>query len=89
MSVANARTAIAQMFDEAAQRSTGSGRNLANDLYVIVRAAMAGVDLADEQAIAAMVLTGLTPEAIAAAIPDDLADQVVDRLSARLAATDG
>lgn len=44
----------------------------------------AGADV-DEQAIIAGVLAGLTPEKIAAAIPPELADQVVDALAARIA----
>lgn len=40
----------------------------------------------DEDAIVAGVLDGLDPKAIAAAIPDDLAQQVVDALGARLGA---
>lgn len=39
----------------------------------------------DAQAVAAAVLAQLTPEKIAAAIPADLADQVVDEIQARLA----
>ena len=84
MSVADVRTGLAEMFDEASNRSTPTGRNLANDLYAIVRAAMAGVDLTDEAGVAAAVLAGLSPEKIAAAIPPEIAKQVADELAARL-----
>lgn len=47
---------------------------------------LAGRDLVDEPAIAAAVLAGLPASAIVAAIPPDLARQVVDELRARLAA---
>ncbi|MCZ7440805.1 hypothetical protein O7598_31075 [Micromonospora sp. WMMC241] len=48
-------------------------------------AAAVGRDLVDEPAIIAGVLAGLSPEAIAAAIPKGLAKQVADELAARLA----
>lgn len=57
-------------------------RDLQRDVASL--AAKVGVDV-DEDAIAAGVLAGLTPERIAAAIPQDLAEQVVDALAARLA----
>lgn len=47
-------------------------------------AALAGKDMTDEPAIIAGVLAGLSPEAIAAAIPTDLAQRVADELAARL-----
>lgn len=63
-------------------------------------AALAGKDLVDEPAIAAVLAgltleclaaalasAGLTPEAPAAALPDDLAQQVVEALGARLSRT--
>ncbi|WP_229401906.1 hypothetical protein [Micromonospora okii] len=50
-------------------------------------ARLAGQDLVDEPAIVAGVLAGLTPEAIAAAIPADLAGRVVDELAARIGAS--
>lgn len=55
-----------------------------SDIKTMVKdlSASGGVDAA---AVAAKVLEGLTPEAIAAAIPEDLADKVVDALAARLA----
>lgn len=43
-------------------------------------------DDVDEQAIVAGVLDGLSPEAIAAGIPEDIADQVAQKLADRLAA---
>jgi hypothetical protein len=49
-------------------------------------AALANKDFTDEQAIVQGVLATLTPQAIAAAIPPELADQVADELAARLAA---
>jgi hypothetical protein len=42
----------------------------------------------DEDAIAAAVLAGLQPEKIAAAIPDEIAEQVVAALGARLSASE-
>lgn len=48
-------------------------------------ATLAGKDWIDEPSIVAGVLAGLTPEKIAAAIPDTLAKQVADELTARLA----
>jgi hypothetical protein len=48
-------------------------------------AQLAGADLVDEAAIVSGVLSELTPEAIAAAIPPELARQVADELAARLA----
>lgn len=48
-------------------------------------AKLAGTDLVDEPAIVAGVLAGLSPEAIAAAVPSDLAQRVADELAARLA----
>lgn len=44
-----------------------------------------GADTVDEQAIADAILKQLTPEAIAGAIPADIAEQVVSLLTARLA----
>lgn len=49
-------------------------------------AAKVNADPVDEGAIVAGVLAGLSPEAIAAAIPADIAHQVADELAARLAA---
>lgn len=46
--------------------------------------ALAGKDFTDEAAIVAGVLAGLSPEAIAAAIPSDLAEQVAAELARRL-----
>ncbi|MFB9239033.1 hypothetical protein ACFFWC_26480 [Plantactinospora siamensis] len=50
---------------------------------------LAGKDFTDEPAIIAGVLAGLSPAAIAAAIPPTIAQQVVDELAARLAAGSG
>lgn len=47
-----------------------------------------GRDYTDEPAIIAGVLAGLSPEAIAAAIPSDLAERVIDALHARTAPRD-
>ncbi|MEV1321948.1 hypothetical protein AB0J14_38370 [Micromonospora arborensis] len=47
-------------------------------------AALAGRDVVDEPAIVAGVLAGLTPERIAAAIPEALTEQVADALAKRL-----
>ncbi|RKF24144.1 hypothetical protein [Micromonospora globbae] len=57
-----------------------------NDTYGLAAQAAraAGVDV-DEQEIVAGVLAGLTPEKIAAAVPDGLARDVVDELTRRLA----
>ena len=49
-------------------------------------AAKVNADPVDEQAIVSGVLAGLSPAAIAAAIPQDLARQVADELAQRLAA---
>ena len=49
-------------------------------------AALSGKDFTDEPAIVAGVLAGLSPAAIAAAIPATVAKQVVDELSSRLVA---
>lgn len=47
--------------------------------------ALSQLDTTDEAAIIAGVLAGLSPEAIAAAIPQDIAQQTADLLAARLA----
>ena len=47
---------------------------------------LANKDFTDEQAIVTGVLTGLTPEKIAAAIPPTIAKQVADELAKRLVA---
>lgn len=47
---------------------------------------LAGKDFVDEQAIVAGLLAGLPPERIAAGIPADMAERVVQLLAARLAA---
>lgn len=47
---------------------------------------LTGRDFVDEQAIVAGVLAGLPVDAIVAAIPADMAEQVVERLSARMQA---
>ena len=51
-------------------------------------AELAGRDLVDEPAIVSGVLAGLSPEAIAAAIPLDIAERVVDAIHARTAPRD-
>ena len=40
MSVADVRSGLAQVFDEAANRSTPTGRQVADDLYVVMRTAL-------------------------------------------------
>lgn len=50
-----------------------------------VNALLARTDNVDEAEVARLVLAGLTPQAIAAAIPPELAEQVADNLAARLA----
>lgn len=50
-----------------------------------VAAAIAGLDTVDEVAVAAAVLAVLTPQAIAAALPDEVAEQVAQELAERLA----
>ena len=108
MSVADARTAIAEMFDEAAKRNTATGRNLANDLAALIDArlnlavmplaaalAALGSEMAiDPDELAAIqaaaqrgTAAALTPEALAAAIPDDIAADVVRLLGERLTAS--
>lgn len=49
-----------------------------------VAAAIAGLDTVDEQAVAAAVLAVLTPQAIAAALPAEVAEQVAQELADRL-----
>lgn len=81
MSVDDARTALAQMADEAAQRSTPTGRAFANDLYAILRAgipegpppAPAPVDPA---ALKAVLLDPEVLAAIAAAVNADAAHRL-------------
>src|SRR5262249_22257909 len=46
--------------------------------------ALSGKDFTDEEAIVSGILAVLTPQAIAAAIPANLAKQVADELAARL-----
>lgn len=53
------------------------------DIQAVARM-LAARDFTDEPAIVAGVLAGLSPEAIAAAIPPELAEQVADELGARL-----
>jgi hypothetical protein len=50
-----------------------------------IGAAIAGLDTVDEVAVAAAVLAVLTPQAIAAALPDEIAEQVANELATRLA----
>jgi len=57
-----------------------SARTYANQAL----AAIAKLDGVDESAIVSGVLAGLTPEAIAEAIPTDIAQQVVDELARRV-----
>jgi hypothetical protein len=59
----------------------------ANDTYTMrkVLEQLAGKDFTDEPAIVQGVLSALTPEKIAAAIPPTMAKQVADELTARLA----
>jgi hypothetical protein len=52
-----------------------------------VTALLARTPDVDEEAVAAAVLASLTPEAIAAAIPENLGGQVAEALAARLAST--
>lgn len=49
-----------------------------------VAAAIAGLDAVDEQAVATAVLAVLTPQAIAAALPAEVAEQVAQELADRL-----
>jgi hypothetical protein len=75
--------------DDARLRSTNARVDQANASLAQVLSLvseLAGRDLVDEPAIAAAVLAGLNPEAIAAAIPAELAEQVVQKLADRLAA---
>lgn len=66
--------------------------NIARETYTSVQKTLAAVGAlaaqdpnVDAQAVAAAVLAQLTPEKIAAAIPADIADQVVDEIQSRLA----
>lgn len=56
--------------------------NAANRVLVAIKALDVG---ADEASIVAGVLAGLSPEAIAKAIPADIADQVADKIHERMA----
>jgi hypothetical protein len=64
---------------------TGYADHRRNAILGSVSAAI-GRDLVDEQEIAAAVLTVLTPQAIAAALPPEVAKQVAQELAERLAA---
>ncbi|HEY9413206.1 MAG TPA: hypothetical protein VIQ30_00475 [Pseudonocardia sp.] len=67
---------------------SGQGASVRQNLRALtaapVLAALGERDDVDEQAIVTGVLAGLSPEAIAAAIPAELAKQVADELAARL-----
>lgn len=63
-----------------------SGRDYAAQARTSI-AALAGKDVTDEPAIIAGVLAGLSPELIAAAIPAELAAQVVTAIGTRLSGT--
>ena len=54
------------------------------DEFAAIEAAVKDSEPVDPQAVAQSVLTVLTPQAIAAAIPAEIADQVADELAARL-----
>jgi len=60
--------------------------NVATAAILAQLKALTGKDFVDEQAIVAGVLAGLPVDAIVAAIPEDMAEQVVDLLTARLQA---
>lgn len=62
------------------------GASVRNNWGVLTRLALAGVDFTDEAAVVNGVLAGLTPEAIAAAIPAAQTAAVADELARRLAA---
>lgn len=74
----------ARVASQAAQRDLAALRAQVTTLAAAVAAA--AKDNVDEQAIIAGVLAGLSPAAIAAAIPASVAQQVVDLLAARMAA---
>lgn len=60
--------------------------NVATAAILAQLKALTGKDFVDEQAIVSGVLTGLPVDAIVAAIPADMAQQVVDKLAARMQA---
>lgn len=62
---------------------TGYADHRRNAILAAITAAL-GRDLVDEQAVAAAVLTVLTPQAIAAALPPEVAEQVAQELADRL-----
>lgn len=63
---------------------TGYADHRRNAILGAISAAL-GRDLVDEQEVAAAVLTVLTPQAIAGALPDEVAKQVAAELAERLA----
>lgn len=63
-------------------KATAADQKL-NQVLVLLRD-LTGRDFTDEPAIVGGVLAGLSPEAIAAAIPTDIARQVADELASRL-----
>lgn len=85
---ASAPAVQAQTTAKAATLAEVQTRGLAASIALLRAevAGLAGRDFTDEGAIVAGVLAGLDPQAIAAAIPRELVQQVVDELVARLQA---
>jgi hypothetical protein len=77
MSVADARIAMAQMFDEAANRSTATGRNLDDDLKNIIGETIKPMALRIEELFAGLATTTptLSPEQI---------QQIIDGVAAKV-----
>lgn len=69
---------------KAAREHAAAAKTITLALQAAVTA-LSGKDMTDEPAIVAGVLAGLKPEAIAAAIPGEMADKVAQLLAARLA----
>jgi hypothetical protein len=98
MSVADVRTGLHQLFDEAANRSTPTGRQYGDDFHALIQraispivaqvAALSGRNLVDEHEIAKLVLAGLQPSTIAdfvmEAMPPGSAEEIVTELTNRI-----
>jgi hypothetical protein len=80
-----AKFAIADVWNQAHNASVKAAEvSTKLDQVLAQLKALTGKDFTDEASIVAGVLAGLDPQAIAAAIPADLAQQVADELVARL-----
>ncbi|RZU75016.1 hypothetical protein EV384_3528 [Micromonospora kangleipakensis] len=97
MSVADVRTGLHQILDEAAKRSTPTGRQYGDDFDTLIRrsispivaqiAALTGKNMVDEKEIAKAVLAGLQPATIADFVMEAMpasASEIVDELTSRI-----